>query len=149
MSFRTKVVILGGLFVALLAALIVGGIVMPRGVSQRSAAQVLLPGFRIGDAVKIVESDSIQSLVLEKSGSWWIDFSGRQFPASSARVDGASECRCIAPARNPRHARCRRGRDPWHWRCDDPAHHDQRSGGERPVHAEHRKGGTRWKPQLS
>ena len=86
MRFRTKSIVLGALFLVLLAALIVGGLVTPQGVSQRSAAKLLVPGFRPGDAAKIEEFDSSQHLALEKSGAWLMDVSGMQFPASPSRV---------------------------------------------------------------
>ena len=86
MSFKTKVIVLGAIFAALLSALIIGGLISPQGVNQRAAAQLLLSGFRAGDAASIEASDSSQRLLMRKSTTWSIEVSGRQFPASAEHI---------------------------------------------------------------
>lgn len=88
MSFRTRLVILGTVFVALLAALILGSAISPRGSAQRAAARQLFPGLD-PDRVQVVEiSDASQSVRLVRGKGWTIDVDGRGFPASSDRVEG-------------------------------------------------------------
>ncbi len=87
MSFRSKVIVLGSLFVVLLAVLVVGMAVSPRGAAARAAASPLVPRLRAGDVIRVELADSTSRVALLRGDQWSLEVTGGQFPANRQRVD--------------------------------------------------------------
>ena len=87
MSFRQKAIVLGSIFVMLLALLLFG-IISPPGASQRRSEAPLFPGLK-ADLVRRIEIvDSSSRLALSRTGGWIIEGSGVSYPASQSKVEG-------------------------------------------------------------
>jgi hypothetical protein len=88
MSFRQKAIVLGSIFVVLLALLLFGTVISPPGASQRRSEAPLFPGLK-ADLVRRIEIvDSSSRLALSRTGGWINEGSGVSYPASQSKVEG-------------------------------------------------------------
>jgi hypothetical protein len=88
MSFRQKAIVLGSIFVVLLALLLFGTVISPPGASQRRSEAPLFPGLK-ADLVRRIEIvDSSSRLALSRTGGWIIEAGGVSYPASQSKVEG-------------------------------------------------------------
>ena len=88
MSFRAKVIALGSVFVALLAALLAGTLASPRGAASRAEAALLFPALQKDGVQEIEISEASQRVRLARGAAWTIDVGGRVFPAAADKVEG-------------------------------------------------------------
>ncbi len=88
MSFRQKAIVLGSIFVVLLALLLFGVVISPPGASQRRSEAPLFPGLKPVLVRKIEIADSSSQLTLGRTGGWTIEGSGASYPASQVKVEG-------------------------------------------------------------
>jgi hypothetical protein len=88
MSFRARVTALAAVFVALLAALVVGTVIAPRGGSSRAAAAALLPGLKPERAQAVEVRGPSGRIVLSKTQGWTVEVDGARHPAAPDRVEG-------------------------------------------------------------
>ena len=112
MSFRARVIALGAVFIVLLAALLVGIFVSPRGAADRASAALLVPGLRAERVLAVeISGPSGRLLISRPSGAdapaaqetnapaaqetnapaaqvWVLDVDGRQLPTAPERVEG-------------------------------------------------------------
>ncbi len=94
MTFRTKVVALGGLNLVLIAGLIVGAIfsVQTRGLAD--VKQPLLPSLHANAVTSFTIRDpkgkgSVQSVALSQAadGKWWVSAGSSEYPADKSKVE--------------------------------------------------------------
>jgi hypothetical protein len=109
MSFHAKLIALGSVFVALLAALVLGALISPRAAAQRAETALVFPGLNT-DRVQAVElSDSASRLRLTRDAGWSLEAGGKPFPATIDKVTGllkqvASLSRGTVVTRDPKAA---------------------------------------------
>jgi hypothetical protein len=88
MSFQRKVIILGSVFLILLAALVLGTVFSPQGTASRQSEALLFPALKPSQARRIEIGDASSKVSLVLSGDWTIDVAGKMYPASQERVNG-------------------------------------------------------------
>ncbi len=88
MSFRTRVIVLGVVFVVLLSAFVVGTVIAPRGGSSRASAAPLLPGLAPERAQSVEVQAPSGRVLLSKGNGWTVEVDGAQRPAAPDRVEG-------------------------------------------------------------
>ncbi len=96
MSFRNRVFVLGGVFVVLLAALVIGIFSSPLAASRRASERPLFPGLQPDAVARVSVSDASNRVTLTRAApgqgdpsapAWTVEISGRPFPAAKERVD--------------------------------------------------------------
>ena len=69
MSFRARVIALGAVFIVLLAALLVGIFVSPRGAADRASAALLFPGLKAEKVLAVEISGPSGRLLISRSAN--------------------------------------------------------------------------------
>jgi hypothetical protein len=88
MSFRQKAIVLGSVFIVLLALLLFGAVISPPGASQRRSEAPMFPGLKPPLVRRIEIQDSSSRLAMSRAGGWVIEGTGVSYPASQSKVEG-------------------------------------------------------------
>jgi len=88
MSFQRKIIILGSIFVVLLAALLLGMVFSPQRSVQRQSEALLFPDLKPAQARRVEIGDASSQVRLSLAGEWAIEESGKRYPASQEKVSG-------------------------------------------------------------